>query len=108
MSNEEIIRRWKDEEYRVRNPLLEETAEPANPAGAIELPADLVGAVSGGVEAGATVFSLCCTSYPCLIEATTAMATVNLSCSPTCDKTMNVGTCGWSSYGCCTPDCTPS
>ncbi|MBD2214268.1 mersacidin/lichenicidin family type 2 lantibiotic [Calothrix sp. FACHB-156] len=48
MSNNDIIRAWKDEEYR--NSLTEEQRSqlPENPAGLIELPNEVTETVAGG------------------------------------------------------------
>ena len=50
MSNIDIIRAWKDEEYR--NSLSEEQRSqlPENPAGVIELPDDIAQSVAGGAR----------------------------------------------------------
>ncbi len=55
MSHEDIIRAWKDEEYR--NSLSEEQRAqlPENPAGMVELPDESMQAIAGG--AGAQSFN---------------------------------------------------
>ncbi len=86
MSTVDIVRAWKDEEYR--NSLSDEQRAllPDNPAGLVELDDSELAGIEGG------------TTAPC-ISAITAV-TVLASCSFNC-KTMFNGTCGVWSVGCC-------
>ncbi len=78
MSNEDIIRAWTDEEYRMSLSDAERAALPENPAGLIELDDIALANVSGGVS---YQFSGCVT------------------CGLTCQ--VSVITC--STYGCTQP-----
>lgn len=49
MSKSDIIRAWKDEQYRGSLTNAQRAALPANPAGAIELTDSELGAVVGGI-----------------------------------------------------------
>lgn len=87
MSKQDIIRAWKDEEYRNSLSEAQRAELPDNPAGAIELPDDeLENAAAAGT--------------PAIVSAATAV-TVAASCSPTCDNTALDGSCGGLSVGCC-------
>jgi mersacidin/lichenicidin family type 2 lantibiotic len=57
MSAINIIRAWKDEEYRLSLSEAERASLPDHPAGAIELPDALLDGVAGGAEY--TNFSAC-------------------------------------------------
>lgn len=59
MSSSEIVRAWKDEEFRAS---LENTMLPEHPAGQIELSDRLLGKVQGGL-APATEGSICCITF---------------------------------------------
>jgi mersacidin/lichenicidin family type 2 lantibiotic len=48
MSHVNVIRAWKDEEYRLGLPEAERACLPENPAGLIELPERDLGAIVGG------------------------------------------------------------
>ena len=53
MANIDIIRAWKDEEYRNSLTAEQRAALPANPAGAVELPENELNNVSGGLQLAA-------------------------------------------------------
>jgi len=50
MSNQDIIRAWKDESYRLSLSPEEQKLLPTNPAGTIELSDELLDQVAGGLE----------------------------------------------------------
>ena len=50
MNNVNMIRAWKDAEYRASLSAEELAALPANPAGMVELPEDEMANVSGGLS----------------------------------------------------------
>jgi mersacidin/lichenicidin family type 2 lantibiotic len=50
MHRDQIIRAWKDEDYRVGLSEIERAALPENPAGLIELPDELMEGPRGGEE----------------------------------------------------------
>ena len=52
MHRDQIIRAWKDEDYRAGLSEIERAALPVNPAGLIELPDELMVGPRGGEEAG--------------------------------------------------------
>ncbi len=53
MSKANIIRAWKDEEYRNSLSAAQRAQLPANPAGVVELPEDELQKVSGGLQLAA-------------------------------------------------------
>jgi len=57
MSNQDIIRAWKDEHYRLSLSRAEQELLPAHPAGNIELSDELLDMVAGGLEASFTADS---------------------------------------------------
>jgi mersacidin/lichenicidin family type 2 lantibiotic len=59
MSNNKIIRAWKDPVYRASLSEAERAALPANPAGSIEISDSDLGKVAGGIS----MFTLYCTYY---------------------------------------------
>lgn len=59
MSRIDIIRAWKDEDYRRNLSAAERAALPANPAGAVELTEAEAAAVEGKLAAG------CCSTCHC-------------------------------------------
>lgn len=84
MSNDQIIRAWKDASFR--NSLsADELAEvPTNPAGIVDISdQDLEEAVGA-------------TSWPCGL-----FTSVAYSCAPACGSSMWDGTCNIASIGCC-------
>lgn len=87
MSNEDIIRAWKDRAYRGSLSEAERGALPANPVEPMELDEEDLDAV--GSRGGAT-------SVPCI-----ALATLTLSCAPSCENTVFDGTCDAFTEGCC-------
>lgn len=61
MSNLDIVRAWKDKQYRNSLKSEEQALLPANPAGSIELPDDLLELVVGGEEStNASLTAGCC------------------------------------------------
>jgi len=59
MSHLDIIRAWKDEEYRLSLSDAERALLPGNPAGLIELPDTELGAVAGGLAPKQSVADSC-------------------------------------------------
>lgn len=97
MSHLDVVRAWKDEEYRLSLSEAERAALPNHPAGLIELSDGDLFEVAGGT-----------TTEPCLTVAVTALtvavsvaATNGFSCWPGCQRTLNSGTCRQSTIGCC-------
>jgi mersacidin/lichenicidin family type 2 lantibiotic len=85
MSTVDIIRAWKDEEYRMSLSAAELAQLPQNPVGMVELDdADLADA-SGQV-----------TTWVCFTVAVSAAT----SCVPSCAATVWDGTCNVGSVGC--------
>jgi mersacidin/lichenicidin family type 2 lantibiotic len=79
MTNEKIIKAWKNEQYRHTLSAIEQAELPAHPAGMVELDETGLGNVSGG------------TANPiCFV--------VSIFC-----LSLLFGTCGAGSVGCCTP-----
>ena len=62
MCNADVIRAWKDEEYRLSLSADERAMLPANPAGAIELSDAEVGLIAGGVGGRVAHTYVLCTS----------------------------------------------
>ena len=88
MSNRDVIRAWKDEEFRAGLSEADRARLPENPAGAVELPDDELGEVAGGAW---TV------TIPIAGGASYAV-----SCAPAwCRRTVHNGTCAFLSRGCC-------
>ena len=88
MKPDEIIRAWKDEEYRLNLSDAERDMLPENPAGAIELSDEDLGDVNGGT-----------TTLPCI-----ALGSAAISCYPACGSTVWKGTCAVVTIGCCPGD----
>ena len=63
MSHVNVIRAWKDEEYRLSLSEAERSRLPENPAGLIDLEAGELGAVAGGI--GVYTGNACFTIGPC-------------------------------------------
>jgi mersacidin/lichenicidin family type 2 lantibiotic len=68
MQKIDIVRAWKDEEYRMSLTDAQRASLPANPAGVIELSDAELGAVAGGTEAelartGSGLTMGCCSTY---------------------------------------------
>ena len=68
MSNQKIIRAWKDAEYRASLTEAERTQLPEHPAGPIEVPEDALATVVGGfnpnpTRPGACTWGVRCDSY---------------------------------------------
>jgi mersacidin/lichenicidin family type 2 lantibiotic len=68
MSNQDIIRAWKDENYRLSLSREEQELLPANPAGTIELSDELLDQVVGGLDDPSAVNSChaSCIASACL------------------------------------------
>lgn len=65
MSKSNVIRAWKDPNYRKSLTAAEQTALPANPAGAIELTDEELDGVSGGLAKLTIICSkVLCTAAP--------------------------------------------
>ncbi len=82
MSNLDIVRAWKDEDYRNSLTAEQRMMLPDNPAGLVELSDTEIAGVEGG------------TSAPCVTVSVLA------TCSGNCNTLFN-GTCGVFSVGCC-------
>ena len=94
MSHIDIIRAWKDEEYRLSLSDAERATLPDHPAGLIELSdADLNAAGVADTDKLASIG--CCQGL------TTDTCFVWQTCSTTCYATVCHGTCGAFSIGCC-------
>jgi mersacidin/lichenicidin family type 2 lantibiotic len=91
MDKEQIIRAWKDEEYRSALGESESSQLPENPAGIVDLSDESLGAV-GGQTVGWV-----CTAISVITAVTSA-----LSCAPSCEATIG-GTCRNFTSGCCGP-----
>ncbi|HEU4388626.1 MAG TPA: mersacidin/lichenicidin family type 2 lantibiotic [Blastocatellia bacterium] len=85
MDSNEIIRAWKDEEYRLGLSDARQSTLPQNPAGLIELNDDDLGDVSGG------------TTGVCETIIISLVASELLGCK---DSILH-GTCSGLSIGCC-------
>ncbi|HEY7124230.1 MAG TPA: mersacidin/lichenicidin family type 2 lantibiotic [Ktedonobacterales bacterium] len=59
----DIVRAWKDAEYRQSLSAEEQTLLPEHPAGAIELPDEDLAQVAGGASTIVPGTMLCCTSH---------------------------------------------
>ena len=94
MNKENIIRAWKDRDFR--NSLTEDELNslPSNPAGMIDISDAELEMANGGNQAAITT--------PVCVTVTIGLGVTKLiSCGPACTQTVNIGTCGFSSYGCC-------
>lgn len=89
MSEDDIIKMWKDESYRASHSDNPEQDVPENPAGEVELTDEALEDASGGAQA--------VTSWVCLSIATSG----TISCIPSCGATVWDGTCNVASVGCC-------
>jgi mersacidin/lichenicidin family type 2 lantibiotic len=65
MSNEDIVRAWKDAEYRQNLSAEEQTLLPEHPAGAIELPDDQLKQAAGGTVDWCLTITACVTACTC-------------------------------------------
>lgn len=90
MDREQIIRAWKDEEYRSALGEGESALVPENPAGIVDLSDDSLGDVGGHT------LGWVCTAISVVTAITTA-----LPCAPACEATIG-GTCRNFTSGCCT------
>lgn len=100
MSEERIIRAWKDSEYRLTLDERELAELPDSPVGGVELTDDQLGDAAGG-NVAITQTTVCATTWACVTVATIAISK-NISCGA-CDTTLWSGTCAVSSIGCCPP-----
>ena len=87
MRNEDIIRAWKDEDYRISLSDEERAMLPEHPAGVVDLSDEDLDDAAGG------------TTIICGITITGGI-TALLSCSPGLDTVFR-GSCGFFSAGCC-------
>lgn len=93
MFHGDIIRAWKDEEYRLSLSDAERALLPEHPAGLIDLTdADLDAA---GARTEKVMSAGCCPGF------TTDTCFAWQTCSTTCHATVCHGTCGAFSVGCC-------
>lgn len=100
MKENQIIRAWKDSDYRDTLDAHELASLPASPIGNVELSDEQLGEIAGG-DVEVTQTGICATSLPCFTVATVTISK-NLSCGA-CDVTLWSGTCAVSSVGCCPP-----
>jgi mersacidin/lichenicidin family type 2 lantibiotic len=91
VSTFDVIRAWKDEEYRSSLNADELARMPAHPSGLVELTDEELVAAQGATWV--------ITSCPCLSIAVSAAT----SCTPSCNATIWDGTCNVASIGCCDP-----
>lgn len=90
MDKKQIIRAWKDEEYRQSLGAGERQLLPDHPSGLVDLSDESLGQVGGYT-----------TNWFCgLVSVITAITTV-MSCAPVCNETLG-GTCRNFTSGCCT------
>lgn len=80
MSNLDIIRAWKDEQYRLGLQEDEQSLLPANPAGSIELPDALLDAVAGG-ESDVSLHCLDSVYNSCFSTCTIIQLSLLLHCA---------------------------
>ncbi|HEV8487003.1 MAG TPA: mersacidin/lichenicidin family type 2 lantibiotic [Blastocatellia bacterium] len=59
----DVIRAWKDEDYRMSLSEAERRMLPTNPAGLIDISDSELGAVAGGLEAGGMSFPGVCSCF---------------------------------------------
>lgn len=89
MRRADIIRAWKDEEYRASLSVEERASMPDNPAGLVDLSEAELEGVGGN------------TNGPICSAITISLGiTAALSCLPNCDSTIG-GTCRNFTSGCC-------
>lgn len=91
MDNKQIIRAWKDHEYRQSLGESERRLLPEHPSGLVDLSDESLGKV-GGYTVGPV-----CTAIS-VVTAVTAF----FSCAPVCNETVG-GTCRNFTSGCCPP-----
>lgn len=89
MKKIDIVRAWKDEDYRLSLTDAERAALPANPAGAIELSDADLGAVAGGTDA------------PELAYYGESLGMATLGCCSTVISGCGTHYIGGWSFGCC-------
>jgi mersacidin/lichenicidin family type 2 lantibiotic len=87
MTTRDVIRAWRDPDFRAGLTNDQRSALPKHPSGLIDLKDDDLSDVAAGA-----------TTLPCTIVIT---VTANFSCWFACNTTMWDGTCGALSYGCC-------
>ena len=90
MRAEQIVRAWKDEDYRLSLTEVERSLLPEHPAGIVELPDDMLDDV-GGANSPLSPITL--------IPVT--IITIELSCLIGCGSLANGGTCKVGTAGCC-------
>lgn len=90
MNRKQIIRAWRDEDYRSELTETERTMLPDHPAGIIDLSDDSLGRVGG------YTINWVCGAAGLIIAASAA-----ISCYPVCKESVGQGTCANFSSGCC-------
>jgi mersacidin/lichenicidin family type 2 lantibiotic len=81
MSRQEIIRAWKDAEYRNSLTESQRAALPAHPAGLVELPIDVLDAAAGGMRANTVGTGLTPCTMPAVCPATTNLMVCPKGCA---------------------------
>ena len=64
----DVVRAWKDEDYRMSLSDAERRMLPTNPAGLIEISDSELGAVAGGEAGGISFFGVCSCIGDCMSE----------------------------------------
>jgi len=80
MSNLDIIRAWKDEQYRLDLSNDELSLLPGNPAGSIELPDELLDTVAGGLESDVSLHCLDSVYNSCFSTCTIIVFSLLINC----------------------------
>jgi mersacidin/lichenicidin family type 2 lantibiotic len=93
MTPDQIIRAWKDEDFRLSLSAAEQALLPQNPAGASELSDEELLGVTGGQEDMAIVWTT--------VTVPITIGTQWLSCWPACGSSVHKGTCAYVTVGCC-------
>jgi mersacidin/lichenicidin family type 2 lantibiotic len=89
----DIVRAWKDPDYRLTMNDQDQAALPQHPAGMMELSDEALQEALGAQNYQPDTGFLC-------VSTVLACATAAFSCWPGCDRTV-VGTCKWYTAGCC-------
>lgn len=77
METEQIIRSWKDEEYRMSLSDAELALIPGDPAALVELSDEDLAAIDGGTNSSSTITS----SIPCVIASSVPCAIASITVS---------------------------
>ncbi|HEY0170310.1 MAG TPA: mersacidin/lichenicidin family type 2 lantibiotic [Pyrinomonadaceae bacterium] len=82
MNREQIIRAWKDSEYRAGLSEAERSLLPEHPAGIVELPDELMGVVAGAEESSTWRGSTygCCDTQPYFACGTLKLFSFGCAC----------------------------